>query len=199
MWNTISAIAAFVGCITGSISLYIVLTQNSFQKGKTVIEKLDYKYKLFYYNPKDYNLDKNYNTSCSAEISLKITNQSAYPLTIDDIYIDALNQKISHYKEFGVNQLYSEVLNSDNMSYLFVDFAEASSFPQKFDPFESKYIGLRFPFFHIDKQNSNNQRIIKLAVLTSRGKIDYSLEVNNLEEYFRDFNKGAENIDKFKV
>ena len=148
-------ILSIVGVITGSLALAIDFFNYKFYLPKLIIKPLRNSYII---NSKDIpNLA--FNTTKIAVISVKISNSSAHPITIDEVYVDNSPKMISEEE----NSKTFTSLSPENIATI----------PLRIEPFDSQYVSFRLPFFN------NTNPSFKLVLVTPRK--NYSVKVKLLE------------------
>lgn len=162
-------ILSIIGVITGSLALAIDFFNYKFYLPKLIIKPLRNSYTI---NSKDIpNLA--FNTTKIAVISVKISNSSAHPITIDEVYV-VNSPKNKHYNDlkFKVPQIMiSEEENSKTFTSLSPE--NIATIPLRIEPFDSQYVSFRLPFFN------NTNPSFKLVLVTPRK--NYSVKVKLLE------------------
>lgn len=178
--NFISLIVAIIGCATGLISIIIVLINNIFQIGKQRFS-LSEKRKSYYFKSDETNIKGCYNTKICATVSIKATNQSSYPITIDEVVIQNKNLKAYHYNDFSFD--YIEVPTAPNI-VTSCDTEKLATLPLKLDPFETKYFAVGFPFFENLVLTYGEEIKAKLIVTTPRKKYKMNIFVPEYYSFF---------------
>ena len=145
MWNIINTIIAAIGCITGTVSIILIIRQNKFSQGKLIVELAEPigAANSFYFNPEREITNCDYRSSCAVAISLKATNQSAYPVSLDDFVLRNGKILCHHDPEFKFHPFEYKF---KNRAYWSIEFAPSVTLPVRLEPFETRIIGLRFPF-----------------------------------------------------
>lgn len=145
MWNIINTIIAAIGCITGTVSIILIIRQNKFSHGKLIVELAETvgAANSFYFDPQREITDCHYRSSCAVAISLKVTNQSAYPVSLDEFLWRNGRTLCYHDPEFKFPPF---EYNFKNIAYWNIAFAPSVTLPIRLEPFETRIIGLRFPF-----------------------------------------------------
>ncbi len=165
MWNIVQIIISFIGCITGTLSLIILFKQKCFNEGKLLIGEDRLAGHSFYFRPSEKIGGLQYKTNYSAALSIKVTNKSSYQITIDSAEISAPKNPFYHDNNFEIYLLSYET--GYDKSIIF-PVQKVTKLPLKLDPFETKYIGLRFPFFDFAVVNYGLPVNINLKINTSR-------------------------------
>lgn len=172
----VSICVSIIGCVTGIISLSIVLANNMFQIGKQKVQQLDNR-KTYYFDSNETETNGCCGLNYCCVVSLKITNCSSYPTTIDEIYLKSNKNIANHSNEFSFE--YIEIQTNEN-TVTFIDIEQKAILPLKFEPFETKYITAMFPFFGPFVDEYGEEIKTKLFVITPRK--EYSTEVT-IPEY----------------
>lgn len=175
--DLISLIVASVGCITGIVSLIIVLTNNVFQIGKQQFALSDRR-KSYYFRASDTTTKGCYNVNICAAVSIKATNKSSYPITIDNAYLQNKTAISKHFNDFKFE--YIEIQDTPTTTVCF-DTEKLAKLPLKLDPFETKYIAFAFPFFDDFVLRYGNEVKTKLTFVTPRKK--YTLNIS-IPDYY---------------
>lgn len=181
--NIISAIAAFIGCITGSISLLVIISQSKFQKGKIIVTKHIDPYLSLYFNTISLDILKTYQTTYSAAIALTITNKSSYPLSIDRVYCKVKNTVINHIADVKLGSLYYPLANNTSVG---ITFLPSSHLPSSFNAFETRHIGICLPFFDAAVKDANLPVNIVLNIQTSRGEKHIRVQIPEYTKFMKD-------------
>lgn len=174
----LSLIVASIGCITGIISLVIVLINNIFQIGKQRF-KISERRKSYYFKAADTTTKGCYGINICAVVSIKATNQSSYPITIDNAYLQKQKIKAEHFNDFEFD--YIEVQDTPT-STVFSDTEVIAELPLKLDPFETKYFAFAFPFFDDFATKYGDNIKAKLIMITPRK--EYKVDVS-ISEYYK--------------
>lgn len=177
MNELISLIIAIIGCITGIISLTIVVINNFFQIGKQNFH-LSERRKSYYFKAKDTKTKGCCDVNICASVSIKATNKSAFPITIDEAILKKGNEVAYHFNDFEFK--YIEIEKSADLT-VYCDSEELATLPFKLDPFETKFFSFVFPFF--DDLVSSYGEIVKpnLLIITPRKKYTVPITIN---EYY---------------
>lgn len=178
--NLISLIVSIIGCITGVASLTIVLINNIFQVGKQKIQQIE-NGKSYYFCSDDTKTEGCCGLKYCGAVSLKITNCSSYPTTIDEIFLKKKDLKTQHSNEFSFDYIEFQIKENE---FVYRDIEQKASLPIKFEPFETKYISAVFPFFEEFVESYGDEIKAKLVVVTPRKK--YTIDVS-IPEYHQLF------------
>jgi hypothetical protein len=109
-----------------------------------------------------------YDSEKAAVISLKISNSSSFPITIDEVYIKN-HTKIFHNNGFTFAPI---EIKLENNKFTYLPPKTIAKIPLRIEPYDTVQISFRFPFF----KGSDN---FKLFLSTPRK--NYSLRVKLLE------------------
>mgnify|MGYP001658431838 CR=1 FL=1 len=162
-------ILGIIGAITGSLALIIDFFNYKFYMPKLILKPLKNSYFLDKENVKEIT---NYNSKRIAIISLKISNSSAHPITIDEVFIKNFQNIIKHYNDFKITVPQIQIGNNPK-TYTYINPEKIATLPLRMEPFDTQYVSFRFPFF--DDCNLT----FKLVFVTPRK--NYSVKVNLLE------------------
>lgn len=145
MWNIINTIIGAIGCITGTVSIILIIRQNKFSQGKLIVELAEPigAANSFYFDPEREIINCKYKSSCAVALSLKVINQSAYPVSLDDFVLKNGSILCHHDQEFKFRPFNYQLKNT---AFWHIDFAPSVTLPVRLEPFETRIIGLRFPF-----------------------------------------------------
>lgn len=168
-----------IGCITGTISLIILIRQHKFDKGKIIVE-LSTRKRSYYFNPKGVT---NYQSECGAVISLKVINKSAYPTTIDEIYAVSGEHKRRHDSSFTVTTQYLK--KKDGGLVKGIEPEPMCILPLKFDPFETKFFSVCFPFFMEFVSEFGQPAKAKLLIITARKEKKINVVISEHDSQLR--------------
>jgi hypothetical protein len=138
----LSDVVGTIGGITGFISLFYTIKQSNYMRGKFTVEPDP----INYFKTNEFAIsNSHYNSTCSALISLKITNKSAYPVTIDEIIGISEKGRLVHDQNFKYTPL--DIPNGPNRLASGLRARPIATLPLRIGDFETKYIGVCFPFF----------------------------------------------------
>lgn len=157
----LSLIISIIGCTTGLLSLIIVIVYNAFQIGNQTFS-VSKRRGTYYFKASETTVNGPYNPEICAVVSLKVTNRSSYPITIDDAYIIAMKNR--HMSEFQYDNI--EISTSNGIQWQ--DSEKIASLPLKLDPFETKYFALAFPFFHHEVKSFGESVKVPITIITAR-------------------------------
>lgn len=162
-------ILGIIGAITGSLALIIDFFNYKFYMPKLILKQLHNSYFL---NKEDVKEATNYATKRVGVVSLKISNSSAHPITIDEVFIKTFKNKISHFNNF--NFTIPEICVKKNpITYLYIKPEKAATIPLRIEPFDTQYVSFKFPYFDTCDPE------FKLFLVTPRK--NYSVKVKLLE------------------
>lgn len=167
-------ILGIIGAITGSLALIIDFFNYKFYMPKLILKQRENSYFL---NKEDVKEIAYYNTKRIAIVSLKISNSSAHPITIDEVFINSSQEKIYHFNNFNITV--PKIHKKSSMEYSYVKPEKVASLPLRIEPFDTQYVSFRFPYFDDCSPN------FKLFLVTPRR--NYSLKVKLLEYHKLDF------------
>lgn len=159
-------ILSIIGVITGSLALAIDFFNYKFYLPKLVIKPLINSYTLDYESIK-YSID--YVTNKIAVVSVKLTNSSAHPITIDEVYVKD-SQTNSHANDLKFR---IPVIDLNGTTSTYMKPEKIANIPLRIEPFDTQYVSFRFPFFN------NTNPSFKLVLVTPRK--NYSVKVKLLE------------------
>lgn len=178
--DILSLIVASVGCITGIISLIIVFINNIFQIGKQRFVLSDRR-KSYYFKADDTNSRGCYGVNICAAVSIKATNKSSYPITIDNAYLQNHKAKAEHFNDFEFDNI--EIFDTPTTT-IYSDTETLAKLPLKLEPFETKYFAFAFPFFDDFVSKYGDEVKTKLKIITPRKK--YALNIS-ISDYYMTF------------
>ena len=156
-------VISIVGCITGIISLLIVILYNTFQIGKQKISVSERR-GTYYFDSSVTKIKGASGVKYCAIVSLKVTNQSSYPITLDNAYIKTRSNY--HLDEFR----YDDIIVINNRGESWIDTEAIVRLPLKFEPFETKYFALAFPFFKNEVTDFGKPVEVPITIVTARKK-----------------------------
>ncbi|WP_306583711.1 hypothetical protein [Fusobacterium ulcerans] len=162
-------ILSIIGVITGSLALIIDFFNYKFYLPKLIFKQLKNSYIL---NKED--IDIIYSTKKIAVISAKISNSSAHPITIDEVFIKH-SENIKHENDltFKTPEVIIEK-NENVIKYTYMKPNQIAILPLRIEPFDTQYVSFRLPYFDDHKSK------FKLVFVTPRK--NYSAKVK-LSEY----------------
>lgn len=158
----ISIIFSIIGCITGLLSIIIASQNHLFQKGEQKFNISQQK-ASYYFPASDTTVRGCWKPTYCAVISLKATNKSSYPITIDDAVIKKDNFSARHYSEFSFDYIY---VKESYESEICKDPEPNANLPLKLAPFETKYFSFAFPFFESFISNYGEDINVELIIST---------------------------------
>lgn len=166
----ITLIIAIIGAVTGMLALALQYIEYKKTKVKLKIN-LD-KRKSFYTTG-----DNTYKCKYFGVISVKISNCSSLPITIDEaeIIYDKIVRKYFN-KEIMINKRH----NYDDQSYTEVILFNQSKLPLRIDCYDTVFLSFIFPFFD---EFINNE--FKFVLKTPRKEYKYKFKIREFEEIFK--------------
>lgn len=163
-------IIAIIGATTGVLAL--ILQYIEYKKSKVKLKvNLDEK-KSFYSTG-----DTRYKCKYFGVISIKISNCSALPITIDEAEIkcnDMLRSYFSKEKNINKTHIY------DKQSYTEVALFEQAKLPYRIDCYDTTFLSFIFPFFD---EFINNR--FEFILRTPRKDYKYKFKLSEFEEVFK--------------
>lgn len=170
----ITLIIAIVGAITGILA--IILQYIEYRKSKVKL-KVNLVENKSFYSTGNTSGDTNYKCKYFGVISIKISNCSALPITIDEAEIK-YNEILRPYfsKEKAVNKTHKY----DKQSYTEVVLFEQAKLPYRIDCYDTTFLSFIFPFFD-EFINNKFEFILK----TPRKQYKYKFKLSNFEEMFK--------------
>ncbi len=185
IFEIINIIIGAIGCITGSVSLFFIIRQHSFDKGKTIVTLGEQKPPSYssYFNPNEFHI-QTYNSECGAALSLVITNKSSYPISINEIFAINKKKQIYHDQDFKFQPLNLAINES---SFIEISFIPSTALPFKMEPFETKCIGVRLPFFSKFITNYGEEVKFKVKLITSRKPVEIYASIPEVHSFLEDF------------
>lgn len=202
MWNIINTVIGAIGCITGTISIILIIRQNKFSQGKLLAELAEPigAAHSFFFDPGEEIRNCRYCSSCAVALSLKVTNQSAYAISLDDFTLTYGDTLCHHDPEFKFQPFGYPLGNS---SFWTIEFAPSVNLPVRLEPFETRIIGIRFPFVGKGPLPTGPASAI-LEIATSRKPLKLKITIDEFQSHMQkkaaDYNrkKRAENADHTK-
>ena len=163
----IELILSIIGVVTGSLALAIDFFNYKFYLPKLIIKPLRNSYII-----KSEDIPNlTFKTTKIAVVSVKISNSSAHPITIDEVYVEeASNNK--HYNDLKF-QIPRVLTDEVNRIETYISPEKIAIIPLRIEPFDTQYVSFRFPFFN------NTNPSFKLVLVTPRK--NYSVKVKLLE------------------
>lgn len=165
----ITLIIAIIGAITGILALIIQYIDYKKTNVKLKV-KLENK-KSFYTTG-----DKIYKCKYFCVVSIKISNCSALPITIDEAEIKYKN-KHTHYfnekKKINKKHIY------DDNSYTELNLYEQPQLPLRIDCYDTVFLSFIFPFFD---EYVNNE--FEFFLKTPRKDYKWKIKLNEFESIF---------------
>ena len=171
----IPIIVSIIGCLTGIASLVVVIVNNIFMKG-TIRFSVSERRGTYYFSASDTETSGCINLKICAAISIKATNSSAYPTTIDEAYIG--NRMVRHMDEFNFEYI---ELEKENHSVVYRDIEEKAILPLQLEPFQTKYFSFVFPYFESQISEYGTPANVILKIVTPRKT--YKLKAS-VQEYY---------------
>lgn len=167
-------IIAIIGAITGVLAL--ILQYIEYKKSKVKLKvNLDEK-KSFYSTG-----DTSYKCKYFGVISIKISNCSALPITIDEAEIkcnDILQPYFSKEKHVNRKHIYNK------QSYTEVSLFEQAKLPYRVDCYDTTFLSFIFPFFD---EFINNE--FEFILRTPRKEYKYKFKLSEFEEMFKNYRR----------
>lgn len=190
MWSVLNIIAAYIGCVTGIVSLFISLKKYTYTRGKLIVKQSkEVGRGSFYFNPKSHNMLPNYNTSCSASFCLAVTNKSCNPVSINFIGLKRPEINLFRLDSPGPSQIIYKDTENHSMHFT---LQKNDSLPLQMAPFETKYIGTFFPFFDacittfgddvellLHVETSKKTKVVKVVLKEFDAYVALKLQTNN--------------------
>jgi len=160
----INSLISVLSLIISVGSLFINYLVYKFYTPKLIFKLIPHSY---YFYMKDLKSNE-YDSEKAAVISLKISNSSSFPITIDEVYIKN-HTKIFHNNGFTFAPI---EIKLENNKFTYLPPKTIAKIPLRIEPYDTVQISFRFPFF----KGSDN---FKLFLSTPRK--NYSLRVKLLE------------------
>lgn len=163
-------IIAIIGAITGVLAP--ILQYIEYKKSKVKLKvNLDEK-KSFYSTG-----DASYKCKYFGVISIKISNCSALPITIDEAEIKCNDVLCTYFnKEKNINKKHIY----DKQSYTEVALFEQAKLPYRIDCYDTTFLSFIFPFFD---EFINNK--FEFILRTPRKEYKYKFKLSEFEEMFK--------------
>lgn len=170
----ITLIIAIIGAITGVLALILQYIEYRKSKVKLKVDLVDNK---SFYSTGNTSEGTKYNCKYFGVISIKISNCSALPITIDESEIKYKKILRSYFsKEIKVNKKHVY----DNQSYTEVALFEQAKLPYRIDCYDTTFLSFIFPFFD-EFVSTKFEFILK----TPRKQYKYKFKLNEFEEMFK--------------
>lgn len=166
----ITLIIAIVGAITGILA--IILQYIEYRKSKVKLKVNLVENKSFYSTG-----DTSYKCKYFGVISIKISNCSALPITIDEAEIK-YNKVLRPY--FSEEKTVNKTHTYDKQSYTEVVLFEQAKLPYRIDCYDTTFLSFIFPFFD-EFINNKFEFILK----TPRKQYKYEFKLSNFEKMFK--------------
>lgn len=178
-WTLIIAIA---GCITGGISLFIQFRSHFLTIAKLNISIDQRNYSFFMKQ-----IDSKYRSNFGATISLKISNPTSLPITIDEVKagVDLKDTKFAFHRDDDYLKHVS-IQTSNTSSVSFKQVAELH-IPCRVEPFDTIYASVKLPFFDdlVNPNNQNESIEFKLFIRTPRKVFSIPVKIYEHKEVYR--------------
>ncbi|MBR1740003.1 MAG: hypothetical protein IJ737_06910 [Ruminococcus sp.] len=187
----ITDITSILGCITGSVSLFILLRQSIIDNKKAIVEEAPMSYTYYFDTNKCDNIYGWFDTKCAAVLSLQVTNPSKYPLCLTKAIIKNDKSKATQGNSFKHDRIAvcmesAEIKNSIGKAR-FLQSYNICDLPLTIAPYSSKCFALAFPFVYDMIEYYGEILNAQLDLHTARGKL-LSIPVK-IPEYFSHFSK----------
>ena len=166
----ITLIIAIVGAKTGILA--IILQYIEYRKSKVKLKVNLVENKSFYSTG-----DTSYKCKYFGVISIKISNCSALPITIDEAEIK-YNKVLRPY--FSEEKTVNKTHTYDKQSYTEVVLFEQAKLPYRIDCYDTTFLSFIFPFFD-EFINNKFEFILK----TPRKQYKYEFKLSNFEKMFK--------------
>ena len=163
---------AIIGAITGVLAL--MLQYIEYKKSKVKLEVNLNDRKSFYTTG-----DNRYKCKYFGVISIKISNCSSLPITIDEAEIKY--NKISH--EYFNNEIkVDKEHNNNDRSYTEIQLFNQPKLPFRIDCYDTAFLSFIFPFFD---EITNNK--FEFILKTPRKEYKSKFKINEFEEIFKNY------------
>lgn len=136
-------VIAVIGCVTGIAGLLLQWRSHILTAARLKVE-VD-TYANSYYLKDDRLEIPNYRTNCCAVVSLKISNTSAYPVTIDSVFVPGKGGAYRHNNMFRMPA--PPIPFGDKGGYTEYRPSDPLSIPIRLEPFDTVFASVRLPFF----------------------------------------------------
>jgi hypothetical protein len=174
---------AIIGCITGVSSLLIQLFQYFLTVAKLKIELDQSKYS-YLFKATDFGLS-GYGCKYAAVVSLKISNCSSFPITINAIVVKNKNFKTRHINNMTFQAMQIRInKNEEPPIYSQYDPSKCIIIPTRLESYDTIFVSARFAFPDrlIDEKHLDEPIDLNLAIATPRKTFRYKVQ---LYEYAR--------------
>lgn len=159
LYETLTISIAIVGAVLSLISIAIVAFDLIFKLGKQRFEQYyHYGFKIasYYFKPVETKTQglvfgDDPEKKISAAISIRAINKSAYPVTIDSIFVlnDKGNKNIQNYhdNDFSFKPIYETKKINGIPAKASLDVCEKVILPVTLQPYETKFFSVQIPHF----------------------------------------------------
>lgn len=160
LYEILTTIAAVVSTVLSLLSIGIVVFDLVFKLGKQKFEQYyHYGFKLasYYFKPKETKtkglvITGDSEKKISAAISVRVRNCSAYPVTIDSIYVsnDFKGKETNSYHDnaFSFEPIWEETDETGHPALTTLDVCEKVLLPITLEPYEVRAFSVQFPHFN---------------------------------------------------
>lgn len=167
----ITLIIAIIGALTGIIGLIIQFIEYKKSQVRLKIKFIDEK--SFYTTG-----STSYKCKYFGVISLKISNCSSLPITLDEVKINSSKHCI---KYFNKNIQVDKSHKYSNNSFTEITLYDNAKLPLRIDCYDSIYLSFIFPFW--DKIESNQ---FNFNIITPRKNYKYIFRLTSFESKFKE-------------
>lgn len=167
----ITLIIAIVGAITGIVSLLIQFNEYRKSNVKLIVEIDDRK--SFYTTG-----SKNYKCEFFGVISLKISNCSSLPITIDEVSISCESKTLRYFnKKIEVDKKH----NYSENSYSEIKLYEQRELPLRIECYDTLFLSFIFPFW-----DDIGSKKFCFNIKTPRKNYKYFYKLNDFKRKFKE-------------
>ena len=175
---------ALIGCITGISGLILHFYRYLLTRPRLKVS-LDPFNASYVFKASDFKV-KGFKTNICSAVSIKITNQSSYPVTIDRIEAKFRNKTTFHFTDFTFKAM---EFRSGSV-YTLYNPSERLQLPSRLDSFDVISGSARFPFCdfleNVDFQQHNPIKM-KIIIHTPRGRVRLQVRLYEYHSYHEGF------------
>jgi hypothetical protein len=157
----LTTVLSIIGALTGTSGLAISFRDFWLSSPKLKIE-LDIQNSSYFFNVKDLG-DTGFVTNRSAIVSVKISNASSFPITIDRIFVKKKKYFSFHSIRFSTTP---REINVSPGRYTAYNVSKPLDLPLRIEPFDVIYGSVRLPF--AEKLITENKMKCNITFSTSR-------------------------------
>lgn len=163
---------AIYGAVVATAGAIIQYNNYKATKAKLLI-KIDTKSYSYFFKTKEFGMDS-YQSDYSAVISMKISNTSSLPITIDDAYVHNETLDKGYHDSFEIRLKECETKKNGKTFWRSYPPSKSLQLPFRIEPYDTVYASVRIPFIS-DAIVDNKIKSLEITLETPRQNYSYTV------------------------